>query len=447
MLNCRIVLLTAFSIFFFLVAQGQRVHFSQIELQKNGLYYQVNTIPPFTGTAYDVHPPLDPNDKKKAKEDYEAYLKTGRKSEEVNFKEGKKHGKAMGFDQLGHKIFQAHFVEGKKHGLEEQWYAKGEKKLEVPFENDKPNGIATEWHKNGKKKSESPFKNGREEGLHKWWFEDGSKDQEVPFKDGKANGIVKNWYPSGQIKLESSFKEGVHHGKTLEWHPNGQKKAEGEFVEGKENGTMSSWSSKGQILDEKIYEMGNLLKAMDYRSAGIRTKTGFKQVFNELQSNYSVSITGGTVKTINTRNIGFIIDGKILQLLNVPMDALSAGGATAQDKALEAFYASEMKQAAKDFGQAVEAQKEEMKINGKLNALYWKFEVPVKKGKENVVRRVLEEHFLAVVCKNDILLISSALTNNDQPAQISALLKKVADSIDISDKPIDLNAIRDAAIN
>ena len=133
-----------------------------------------------------------------------------------------------------------------------------------------------------------------------------------------------------------------------------------------------------------------------------------------------------------------------MQLHNVAISSLLSTPLSSKE-ALGTFLKSELKQAEADYGQAVKATEEAMKTKEGLEAMYWHFEVPVKKGKENVVRRVLEEHFIAVACDNDILLISSALTNNNRPDEIPALLKKVANTIKVADGPIDLNAIRDAA--
>ena len=109
----------------------KRVHFSKIEIQKNGLYYQINTIDAFTGTAYEVHPPKNEKEKEKAKNEYEAFLKTARKREEVDFVNGKTHGKARGWDEYGKKTYEAEFVEGMQEGLERQWFPTGAF-LEIP---------------------------------------------------------------------------------------------------------------------------------------------------------------------------------------------------------------------------------------------------------------------------------------------------------------------------
>lgn len=237
-----LILITSFLISATLFSQ-KRVHFTEIEMQANGLFYQINTIPPFTGTAFDVYPPETPKEKEKAKNDYGAYLRSAKVREEIQFKNGIKEGKAVSYDQFRAKLWQCTFINGKKEGLETQWYARGEKKLEINYTNNVPNGMYTEWWKNGKVKSDGNYELGREQGVHNWYYENGQKDQVVPYKFGKANGTVENWYENGQKKLSSEFKEGKHHGKTTEWYENGKRK--------RKELTMKEWKMRKCLLGLK----------------------------------------------------------------------------------------------------------------------------------------------------------------------------------------------------
>jgi len=175
----------------FSVYGQKRVHFSELEMQADGRFYQINTIPPSTGTAFEVHPPQNERQKEKQKMDPAGYLRTGPKREQVTFKEGKPNGMARGWDELGQKIYESNMVNGLQQGLEKQWYPSGKLKSEVPFEQGKPNGLAIQYWEKGTKKSEGQYQNGVEQGTHTWWFEDGSKDQQVDYEQGIVNGLVK----------------------------------------------------------------------------------------------------------------------------------------------------------------------------------------------------------------------------------------------------------------
>jgi len=433
-----LVLITS-SLFATSLFSQNRVHFTEIEMQPNGLYYRINTIPPFTGTAFEVYPPETPKQKEKAVKDYGAYLRSAKVREEIQFKNGIKEGKAMSFDQFGAKLWQCNFVNGKKEGLETQWYARGEKKLEINYTNNVPNGMYTEWWKNEKIKSDGNYELGREQGVHNWYYESGQKDQEVPYKFGKANGTVINWYENGQKKLSSEFKEGKHNGKTTEWYDNGTMKADGNFYDGMEDGEMLAWARNGQLLDKKIYEKGALMKSYDYRSAGIKTSGGFIQVFNGLNANYTAEIKADKVKAINTYNIGYIVDRKLLELHNAPFKLLQA---TTGEDAIRKQKKLIIDVAKQDFKTDIDVTEKALTLSNGLKGIHFKYEVPLKKGQENVQRRVLEEHFYILVVQKEVLVISGAVTNNDREAVVLRMMNEVANSVKTFTEPIDLNQFR-----
>ncbi len=417
----------------------KRVHFSQLEQQRDGKYYQINTIPPFSGTAYDVHPPQNDRQKEKAKTNYEDYLRSAKKKEEIQFKEGKQNGTATGWESNGQKIYETNFKNGVQEGLERQWYPNTKKKLEVTYSNGLPNGKLTEWYESGQIKSTGNYVMGKEDGLHQWWFQSGSKDQEVPYKNGEVFGTVKNWYEKGILKLESNFEDSQHHGQTTEWYDNGQIRAQGNYEKGKEIGDFNSYARDGRILDRKTYKMGELIQTQDFRSAGIRTAYGFVQVFNHKNSHFSVKVKGKNVRTINNGNISFMADGKLIQLLSIPIKGLNLASDANTETILRKTMQSEMQNAESDLKIKLDATQkmEPSQANGKY--LHWSFEHPTK---NNQVRRVLEEHYLAIPCKDRVLIISGVVTNQHNSSEVIALLKSTLNTLQIANDPIDLNAIR-----
>jgi len=424
----------------------KRVHFSKIEIQKNGLYYQINTVDPFTGTAYEVHPPKNEKEKEKAKNEYEAFLKTARKREEVDFVNGKTHGKARGWDEYGKKTYEAEFVEGMQEGVERQWFPTGQQKVEANYVHSVPHGMATEWYRDGEKKSQGEYVTGRENGMHTWWYRTGVKDQQITYINGLEEGMVRKWYENGERMLEAQFVDGKRSGMHSEWHKNGQKKAEGMYVDDKEDGRFSSWSSKGKLLDVKVYTNGELIQSMDYRSGGIRTQAGFVQVFNEMTSYFTVDVKGSKVETINTGNIGFIVDGKILQMLAIPTAKFDRGMMPLQGEGLLLEQMrDEMNSIRNTMSDEVAAElfpeHEMTNIDGR-EALHWYFKAPVKVGNENKARTVLEEHYLSMVCGDYVLVLSSIYTNSDDRNGIIKLLKDTAKTVDIKKVRVDMNALR-----
>ena len=395
------------------------------ELDKiNGLYYQRNTIDPFTGTAYDEHV-------------------NGKKKLNIPIKNGKVDGVAREWNMNGDKVYEATFEEGVQVGTETQWYATGDKKLEIHYLNGLPEGVCTEWHKNGQKKSEGLFRNGKEEGGHKWWFSGGQLDQEVFYKNGLADGVVKNWYQSGQMKLESHYKAGKKDGLTLKWHQNGQKKSEENFLAGKPDEEARFWSKSGIIQGIQVFENGNLVKDINYRSGNINIGNGYLQVFNEANSFFTVPVVGTSVIPTERQSIiTYLVDGKLLQIFNVKLsNVLDSTQLDQPEEALLQIY--------KDYETALvkatepeykfEFQSEIMTLDSGKKIIHWYFDSPSSQYEEQKPRTVQEEHYFSMICNQQVLSLYSAVTNADDPNNIKSMLLQIANGVKNYEDRIDLN--------
>ena len=95
--------------------------------EREGIYYLVGSDTPYTGKSF-------------------ALWKNGKKRDEGNYKDGK------------------------KHGLWIAWHENGKKHVEVKAKDGKYDGLWTAWHENGKKGMEANYKEGRKvEGSEKFW--------------------------------------------------------------------------------------------------------------------------------------------------------------------------------------------------------------------------------------------------------------------------------------
>ncbi len=397
------------------------------ELDKiNGLYYQRNTIDPFTGMAIDEHV-------------------NGQKKLNIPIKDGKVDGVAKEWNMNGDKIYEASFENGIQIGTETQWYATGDKKLELNYVNGEPDGICTEWHKSGQKKSEGLFKNGKEEGEHNWWYSDGNLDQQVFFKNGLADGTIKNWYQSVQIKLESHYKNGKKDGPTIKWHQNGQKKSEENFKLGEPHGETRFWSKTGIIQGIQIYEGGNLVKDINYRNGNINIGNGYLQVFNEANSFYTVPVTGTSVRATEGQDIiTYVVDGMLLQLFNVPNKNFidSTTNISSEEELLNIYkeYETALVRATEpDF--KYEFNTEILILDNGKKILHWYFKSPSSLDKEQKPRTVQEEHYLSMICNQQALSLYSAVTNSDDPLKVKEMLLGIANEVKIYEDRIDINQL------
>ena len=409
--------------------QKKRIPYYELDVIK-GLFFQPNTIDPYTGTAFEKFP-------------------NGKKKLEVPIKDGKIHGTTREWAQNGKKIFEATYENGVQVGKESQWYAIGKKKLEINYLNGKPDGICAEWYKNGKKLSEGVFKNGKEEGEHTWWFDNGNVDQKVFYKNGMAQGIVKNWFRSGELKLESEYKNGVQHGKTIEWYANGQKQSESFFKNGKEDGESSLWSKSGKLLREKTYTEGKLIKDKNYLSGSIYFGDGYAEVFNEMADFFYLKIIGEKVDPRQGDEITYVVEGRLLQVYNKPIANYAEDGVSniSEIELLEKYIEkeSEFIGAATDF--EIEVKTENRKTASGKEYIYWSFISPQSKEEIQKPHTVQEEHYLSMICGSRVLSLFGVRTKNDRSNATPIMLQEIAETVTIEKERIDINALTKNLLN
>jgi len=421
----KIILLALLS---FTTIQLQAQHKKKISFYEldviRGLFFQPNTIDPYTGTALDKFP-------------------NGKKRMQMPIKNGKINGTTKEWAKNGQKIHETTYINGVQNGKETHWYVMGQKKLEVNLVNGKAEGICTEWYKNGKKKSEGNFINGKEEGEHKWWFNKGQIDQIVFYKNGLAQGIVKNWYPNGKLRLESNYKNGLKDGVTIEWFENGQKKSDGKYVEGKETDVALIWEKQGRLIREDTYKFGKLIQSKNYLSGSIFKGDGYYEVFNGLKDFYLLEITGKKVDPRESEDITYNIDGNLLQVFDRPLsDWVEEEERNKTEKELlEKYIELESKYISTITNFDIKPKSELKTTTNGNTYMHWYFVSPSSKAKEQKPRTVQEEHYISFIIGDRLLSLYSVVTNNDQPEEIQKLLQRLAQSLQIKKERIDLNSL------
>ncbi len=404
-------------------AQKKKIFFYELDLI-NGLFFKPNTIAPYSGLAYEEHP-------------------DGSKKMHVPIKDGKINGTVGEWERNGEKVYEAHYEMGVQTGTEKQWYANGAKKLVVSYANGQASGTCTEWFKNGIKKSEGLYTNGKEEGDHFWWYNTGEKDQQITYQYGKPQGKVRNWYRNGQLKLEKTFKDGVEDGPTTEYYENGQKKSSGHFVDGAPHGESRFWSKKGQLMGIQQFDNGTLVKDINYQSGNIRIKGGYLEVFNEMESFFTVKILGEEVVHRKSFEIVYVVDGKLLQLIHnsVNLFAPDYMGSETDKDLLDRFQTKESDYIREKTDSNIEVTTEWITTAAGQQVLHWWFASPSSKDEEQKLRTVQEEHYLSLICNKQVLSLYGIVTNSDKITDVVAMLRRVADNVTISPQRIDLNTV------
>ncbi len=418
-------LIISLSLSFSLDAQ-KKAPLNQLDLQRDGKFYQVNHIEAFTGVAY---------------EDYE----NGKKKSRAEFKGGRLNGKVTIWHKTGEKSSQIHYKDGIRVGTEYHWYPTGVKKLEINYdEKGLPTGICKEYFDNGSLKSEGKYLKGREEGLHKWYFLNGNLDQTVQYVDGLANGKVKHYYKNKKMKMNADYKDGEPHGMMKLYYEDGSRKRETNYSNGKEHGKDLLWSKKNILLEERKYENGEEIVFKNYRSGAIKTKKGFIQVFNEKNSFFTIHLNKGWIRSRASRDITYVIDQFVLQLFNTPISEFYKGEEEkTTQKILELHLKYEQDIIEKATQSQIDIRSTFIEKSGTLPYLKWSFESPTLKDVKNPSSKtVVKEHYLTFVCHQQILTLYVPQTKGNNEKDIINTLSEIIKTIEIRNARIDLNQLR-----
>ena len=97
------------------------------------------------------------------------------------------------------KVYIGYVRNGKREDRWKTYYhSTGKKEEDLNYKDGKLVGLCYEWFENGQKRQEGTFKDGKKDGLFSFWYENGQKRQEGTFKDGKKDGLFSFWYKNGQ---------------------------------------------------------------------------------------------------------------------------------------------------------------------------------------------------------------------------------------------------------
>ncbi|MEO1626618.1 MAG: toxin-antitoxin system YwqK family antitoxin [Bacteroidota bacterium] len=405
--------------------QKKKIRTSELD-QINGLFYQPNTIAPYSGLAFEDFP-------------------NGKKKIRIPIKDGKIHGKTNEWAKNGKKVHESTYEKGIQMGTETHWYATGQKKLQVAYQNGKPEGKCMEWHKNGEKKSSGKYVNGLEEGEHTWWYPNGQIDQIIPYKNGKTDGLVRQFYNSGKSRIETNYSMGLRQGSMKEWYESGQQKQEGQFAKDQKDGTFLDWSRKGRLLRKQVFAQDDLKEDYNYRNGSIRSHNGYIQIFNELESFFRVDITGANeVAHIRSRELTYSVDGMFLEVFVRPLASIEPKEGKLPDEeqaVLEEFVRKEVAFIQEKTEFPIKVTSEFVEQADGLSYIHWQFVSPSSQDEKQKARTVQHEHYLTFLCHKQLLNLYGVVTNSDDPAAVVAMMKRIAQSTQLHKERIDLNQI------
>ncbi|NBR68719.1 MAG: toxin-antitoxin system YwqK family antitoxin [Verrucomicrobia bacterium] len=151
---------------------------------------------------------------------------------------------------------EVEFWEGRMHGRFRSWYANGKMESEAYFTNGKRDGVAQLWNEQGVLVQETRFRDGLAEGDAAEWYSNGNLERRAGWQNGKRNGKVETWYENGKRKGVGFFKEGERDGTFVVWWPNGKKRVESSYLGGLPHGWWVEWDEDGDKVKQSYFVKG-----------------------------------------------------------------------------------------------------------------------------------------------------------------------------------------------
>ncbi len=169
-----------------------------------------------------------------------------------NYKQGKKDGIFIYFDDHGH-INKEEFYENDLPILTHKTYDHGRVLREVSFVNGMIQGMVREFYPSGNVKSEGIFIDNLPNGIHKSYFDNGKVFSEYNYVNGSKEGIQKFFDSDGNLVMQANYKNNLMDGLYQEFFPNGKVETEGKYKEGRKVGIWKTFDEKGKIISQEKF--------------------------------------------------------------------------------------------------------------------------------------------------------------------------------------------------
>lgn len=196
------------------------------------------------------------------------------KVSEIEFADGKRHGKATWFYPNGKPMQISTFVDGVINGELIRYEEDGSVKAKEEYQDGRKVETQVDYYANKQKRSETKYLHpklviamqddfwnvtlaafaargeARQHGVWTAWHQNGQKMEEGTFDFGRRVGKFYSWHANGQKASEGDYHEGKQHGAWTWWHANGQKQTSGNYTHGRRSGDWAWWNEEGRIEEK-----------------------------------------------------------------------------------------------------------------------------------------------------------------------------------------------------
>ena len=175
----------------------------------------------------------------------------------TNYRNSKLNGIRMQINQQGYtesiENYKDDLLDGPK-----RVYQSGTQFLteEINYKEGRKHGLYKRNYSNGKVQEESNYKNGERDGKATWYFETGDKTAEYHYKNGAIDGEVAFYFKNGKVSEFGLYANGEQNGNWKEFFESGAMKAEGKYINGKKEGAWKEYDESGKVVKTRIYKNG-----------------------------------------------------------------------------------------------------------------------------------------------------------------------------------------------
>ena len=182
------------------------------------------------------------------------------------YKEGKKDGVWIKFDQLGD---TSKLMTYRDDLLDGKYYEKIDGNFEAKgmYKEGKKHGFWETGQVSNYRRQSGTYEMG--EKIGEWTYYDGNgellmvEDYKLTFEDGVPSGTIEAFYDNGKMKSKLTLEEGLIEGEYYTYHYNGKPEAITQYSDGFMNGKRVTFTSKGDTLSVSHYE-DDILEGLYY---------------------------------------------------------------------------------------------------------------------------------------------------------------------------------------
>lgn len=216
---------------------------------------------PYTGTS------LEQFDNRKIKQELNwkdgklhgrktTYFKTGIVQEIFHFNHGQRSDSFLIYDNTGTLREKGYYENNLLNGRYFKYYSNGNLYVLSHYINGDINGLFILFYTNGQIESRAIMKDNQKDGKFDAWYEEGTKRKEAFYKDGRIEGKVVKYYPNGDTALIEHIENDVRVGEYKIWDSVLKKLIKSEnYNNGKRDGISITYNQFGDTLLYETYIM------------------------------------------------------------------------------------------------------------------------------------------------------------------------------------------------